>query len=65
MKQKEVFLESEGTKWFERNKDKLIVDKKELLISFLGMYNIKPKKVLELDCSNGYRLSYLTNKFNC
>ena len=28
------------------------------------MYGVTPKKVLEIGCSNGFRLDYIKNKFN-
>lgn len=65
MSQKEIFLKSEGNNWFERNKEKLISNEEDLPILILNLYSIKPKKVLEIGCSNGFRLSYLKNKFGC
>lgn len=61
-KQTEVFKESEADSWFLRNKD--IFDKKtdDLIVNTIIDLNIPFNDVLEVGCSNGYRLNILNNK---
>lgn len=70
MKQKEIFLRSEGDKWLERNKDSLenriLPDQDPLLLEIQELktqLGIRPK-ILEIGCSNGTRLAWLRNNFN-
>ena len=65
MKQDKIFLNFEGDKWFERNKLSLIADENDIILKLLNMYNIKPKKVLEVGASNGYRLAKIYEKYKC
>lgn len=66
MKQKYLFLEDEGDRWFERNRDALAkaveTDPVSAAIHKLG---IKPARVLEIGCANGWRLAYLREKYGC
>jgi len=57
-----VWLESEGDHWYERNKCKL---GKAIDVPLLAMdlYGLKPKKVLEVGASNGYRLQAMYKKY--
>lgn len=63
MKQRAAFSEGEGDAWFERNRSKLVVgpDEMELAIEAL---QIRPQRILEIGCSNGYRLEKLRARFN-
>jgi ubiquinone/menaquinone biosynthesis C-methylase UbiE len=65
MSQKDIFLKSEGNKWFERNKESIISAEDDFPIKIMEMYNIQPKKILEIGCSNGFRLNRLKERFNC
>lgn len=59
-----IFFKREGNQWFKRNKAK--VEKKEDGALFLlQQYNIIPKKVLEIGCSNGWRLAKIRKKYGC
>ncbi|AKA70309.1 class I SAM-dependent methyltransferase [Clostridium scatologenes] len=63
MEQKEVFLKSEGDKWFERNKECLNGVPKPY--EFYKIY-IKPGfKILEIGCSCGHDLDYFQQYYNC
>lgn len=63
MKQADIFVESEGDHWFERNRAKIGVrDPVSELIEEAG---IKPTSVLEIGCANGWRLAYLREKYGC
>jgi len=61
--QKEVFLESEGNAWLERNRDKLgQFDSVSDVITEMGL---KPTSVLEVGCANGWRLAKLRDAYDC
>jgi len=68
MKQKEIFLKSEGNAWFNRNKDKLdkrkFPDDDSLLMEYMELLPSLGKdiKILEIGCGNGNRLAWLKNK---
>jgi ubiquinone/menaquinone biosynthesis C-methylase UbiE len=61
--QKESFLIYEANAWFERNKS--VIDNYNLdrdrVITLIKEYNLKPKKVLEIGCSAGYRLNAINS----
>jgi len=61
-KQDKIFFECEGNNWFTRNKESLKPDG-DLPIFLMEIYNIKPRCVLEVGASNGYRLAEIYKKF--
>lgn len=61
--QKRIFKDGEGDNWFNRNKSVLLPRKDQIILSMQHL-NIKPKDVLEIGCSNGYRLQYIYKYFN-
>lgn len=65
--QDQVVLESEGDNWFTRNKTALtsehLLNDQPLLL--LDLYQIKPQRVLEIGCANGYRLAQIAAKYSC
>lgn len=61
-KQDRIFFEYEGNNWFRRNKESLKVDG-DLPLFLMEIYNIKPRRVLEVGASNGYRLAEIHKKF--
>ncbi len=69
-RQEDIFLNEEGNKWFERNLENSEVDLKErilrdrVILSF-ELLNIIPRNVLEVGCSDGWRLEGLRRKYNC
>ena len=63
-KQKEIFLKNEGDAWFKRNKKSLYQKKDDLIINTILKLNLKPKKILEIGCSNGWRLQKLHDLIN-
>ncbi len=63
-KQEDIFLSFEGDNWFERNKEAL-TKRDDLVVFLLDLYRIKPSRVLEIGCSNGYRLARLKEKYGC
>jgi|SRR5882724_9378496 len=62
MKQAEVFAESEGDNWLERNRGRPGRDPVGEAIDHLGL---KPQRVLEIGCANGWRLAALRGKYGC
>ncbi|MCB9362532.1 class I SAM-dependent methyltransferase [Candidatus Woesearchaeota archaeon] len=56
MEQEKIFLQGEADNWFRRNLHAKPKDKDDLALMLLDLYGIKPKKLLEIGCSNGHRL---------
>jgi len=67
MGQDEVFKAFEGDNYFNRNKMDLKQKnlKNDIVLKMINLFNIAPKKVLELGCANGYRLNYLQKNLKC
>lgn len=63
MKQKDAFMEREGDAWFDRNHDKL--GQYDPVTPVIDELHLKPTKVLEVGCANGWRLARLRPKFSC
>jgi SAM-dependent methyltransferase len=63
MMQKDIFLQSEGDAWFARNCDRL--GEHDPVSEIIEAAGIKPKRVLEIGCANGWRLSRLRGKYGC
>ena len=61
MLQKNLFLNGEGDKWFNRNWSKLSEKplNKDPIIKLIVKKKLSLKNTLEIGCSNGYRLNYL------
>ena len=66
MIQDKIFKKSEGDNWFKRNRKALNRKslKKDIVLKLIKLFDIKPGKVLELGCANGYRLGYIKKKYN-
>lgn len=65
MEQDRIFLDNEGNNWFRRNKSALDeTDKIDWPFHVLNFIDFKVKigSVLELGCSNGYRLDKIRSK---
>lgn len=60
--QKAIFLESEGDKWYLRNNMKLVNENE---MNFYSKFLTDGKKVLEIGCSNGIKLDFLRQRYNC
>lgn len=67
MNQNKIFLETEGDNWFIRNKQAISdtphARKKDWVSVMLDKYKIKPRRILEIGCSNGWRLEALRKKY--
>lgn len=60
MSQENIFIKSESDSWFSRNKDLIVADKRtDHVLKLMEMYQLKPKKVLEVGASNGFRLDQI------
>jgi len=57
-----IWLESEGDNWFERNKHQL-GKSMDFSMALMNMYNLNPKKTLEVGACNGYRLGNIYKKY--
>jgi ubiquinone/menaquinone biosynthesis C-methylase UbiE len=64
MKQSDIFLAGEGQAWLERNKDKL-PPKDDIVLEHMKKWMLRPKHVLEIGCSNGWRLEAINFEFDC
>jgi ubiquinone/menaquinone biosynthesis C-methylase UbiE len=67
MNQDKIFLKNEGNRWFLRNQ-KAISDvsriKLDLPLAMIKKQQLKPRRVLEVGCSNGYRLEEIRKRYN-
>jgi ubiquinone/menaquinone biosynthesis C-methylase UbiE len=59
MSQKETFSTVEGDKYFQRNKNKFGCSQADHIIQAIAHLELYPKKLLEIGCSNGWRLNFL------
>lgn len=68
-KQDDVFFEYEGDNWFARNALALANEKKIEKDSVLNLLKNhltnSPRKILEVGCSNGWRLNELHHRYSC
>ena len=63
--QNKIFYDYEADSYYNRNKDDILkLDAlHDVPIRILELYKIKPKKVLEIGCANGYRLDFIEKKW--
>ncbi|HDX8451339.1 class I SAM-dependent methyltransferase [Aeromonas hydrophila] len=66
MNQKDIFIKQEGNSWYERNKHGYIHKKiqDDLVFKALQQVNFNPKRILEIGCANGWRVSALSKHYN-
>ena len=66
--QERIFLESEGDRWFERNREKIVDTTddfpNETIKRVLSPFNEEIVNILEIGCSNGAKLENLSTFFN-
>jgi len=62
-----MFSDIEGDKYFERNKNKLVCPENDPIIQAIAQSGLIPKRIVEIGCSNGWRLDSLnrTYKSDC
>lgn len=64
MKQSDIFLQSEAEEWLARNLKKLPVDN-DPVMEAIESARITPNLVLEIGCSNGWRVNAMQKKWGC
>jgi ubiquinone/menaquinone biosynthesis C-methylase UbiE len=57
--QDQIFKE-EGNEWFKRNKEAINNHPRNRITDYVNQVGLKPKKILDIGCSNGYLLNALT-----
>ena len=67
--QKEAFVSGEGDNFFQRNRysSEVVAEmaRTDLLLKAVKELDLKPKKVLEVGCANGWRLNILRQELGC
>jgi SAM-dependent methyltransferase len=64
MRQADIFLQGgEGDRWLERNRDQL--GHNDPIADVIEVLGIKPTRVLEIGCANGWRLAALHAMYDC
>lgn len=63
MTQNMIFKNGEGDQWYKRNKSKL-VPKEDYVCRMIENIGVRPQRIVELGCSNGYRLEHLRQKYH-
>lgn len=61
--QKEYFMQGEADAWFARNHESLGI--RDPVTEVIDASNLRPQRVLEVGCSNGWRLDQLRARYNC
>jgi ubiquinone/menaquinone biosynthesis C-methylase UbiE len=61
MKQSEVFYQSEGDAWYERNKD--VSREHDPVLAAMRYCKIKPMAVMEIGCGDGWRLARIQETY--
>jgi len=62
--QKNIFLQDEGNQWYLRNKNAVLNKTSDPVIDLIIQRQLKPERVLEIGCSNGWRLNIIQELFN-
>lgn len=64
LSQKNTFLGGEGDSWWSRNRKKLEADDHmEPVVAAVDGAGIAPREILEIGCSNGWRLNRMARKY--
>ena len=66
MKQEEEYTSNDADEWYLQNKEDLEnkTEEKDNICNAINAIELKPKQILEIGCSCGYRLKWLFNRFN-
>lgn len=64
MKQSEVFLNGEAEQWYARNQAAL-PQAEDPVMDAIEAARIKPERLLEVGCSNGWRVKAMGTKWKC
>ncbi|MBL0059846.1 MAG: class I SAM-dependent methyltransferase [Elusimicrobia bacterium] len=64
-KQETLFYSSEGDQWFRRNRTALVGfdPARDLPLRLMDLYQLRPKRVLEIGAANGYRLAEVNRRY--
>lgn len=64
-KQDSIFLKTESDAWFARNKAALKTwnPETDLPLRLLSLYDLKPKRVIEIGASCGFRVAHVAKKY--
>ena len=63
-KQTGEFMLREGDAWLDRNRDKMSINPDgDLLLRLIDEAKLAPKRVLEIGCSNGWRLNEIHKRY--
>lgn len=66
--QEDLFFKSEGTAWFRRNHAAVNDPQREKTdwpLRIMNKHGLRPKRVLEIGCSNGWRLGMIQKHYRC
>lgn len=64
MSQEKIFLKGEGDRWFRRNRAALNTKSRlDPTLEIIRRSGLKPKKVFEIGCANGWRLEEIRKKY--
>jgi len=61
--QRDTFVEGEGQAWLSRNLHDL--GKRDPVMEAMERWNLAPQSILEIGCSNGWRVERLIERYNC
>ncbi len=61
--QKDAFIGGEGDAWYRRNEQHLREPGPDIVLSTLEEMRVAPKSVLEIGCSNGYRVAKICERW--
>ena len=61
--QKSIFLTEEGDAWFRRNRLSDPKPAPDSVVSAMNEFGLKPNKLLEIGCSDGWRLDIMHSRF--
>lgn len=66
--QEDLFFETEGTAWYRRNRAAVndpSREKTDFPLQIMKKHRLKPKRVLEIGCCNGWRLDFIRKGYRC
>lgn len=61
MMQKDIFMQGEGNAWLNRNRD--IIGKHDPVSELIEENGIRPARILEVGCADGWRLAKLRERY--
>ena len=64
MSESRVWYETEGSAWYSRNRDRL-GQGRDYPLELLERFDVRVTCILDVGCSNGWRLERLRQRYNC